>query len=221
MPSFIWRPRSLTGPVKAAVMPNRISLSEMPRTALTGFPKLTAGAGAAAKAGAAGAAAAGAGADDGPSDCSRSASRRSASLQSVLPDVTAPRPSATLRSNSCARSERWASLEAASRITAANFSITSWIRGRVMSGQASAEPITGPTRPARSRTSSILSPGAASAAVMKKALSKNEVQRRFTKIRTTQLLKFLGLNFFGLKLSGIPASRVEGAMIALTTRLHW
>ena len=55
MPSFIWRPRSLTGPVKAAVMPNRISLSDTPRTALTGFPKLIAGAGAAAKAGAAGA----------------------------------------------------------------------------------------------------------------------------------------------------------------------
>jgi hypothetical protein len=195
MPSFIWRPRSLTGPVKAAVMPNRISVSDTPRTALTGFPKLTAGAaaGAAAKAGAtgaragAGAAAAGAGAD-GASDCSSSASRRSASLQSVLPDVTALRPSATLRSNSCARSERWASLEAASRINAANFSITDWIRGRVTSGQASAEPITGPTRPARSRTNSILSPGAASAAVRKKALSKSEVQRRFTKIRTTQLL---------------------------------
>ena len=66
----------------------------------------------------------------GSSDCSRSASRRSASLQSVLPDVTALRPSATLRSNICARSERWASLDAASRITAANFSITDWIRGR-------------------------------------------------------------------------------------------
>jgi hypothetical protein len=115
-------------------------------------------------------------------------------------------------------------LEAASRITAANFSITDWIRGRVMSGQASAEPITGPTRPARSRTSSILSPGAASAAVMKKALSKNGVQRRFTKIRTTQLYgltfleKFLG-EFLG-KFLGIPASRIEGAKIALTTRLH-
>jgi hypothetical protein len=115
-------------------------------------------------------------------------------------------------------------LEAASRITAANFSITNWIRGRVMSGQASAEPITGPARPARSRTSSILSPGAASAAVMKKALSKSEVQRRLTKIRTTQLLgltflgKFLG-EFLG-KFLGIPASRIEGAKIALTTRLH-
>ena len=125
---------------------------------------------------------------DGLRDCSRSASRRSASLHSVLPDVTAPRPSATLRSNNCARSDRCASLDAASRITAANFSMTDWMRGRATSGQASAEPIIGPTRPARSRTRSILSPGAASAAVMKKALSKNEVQRRFTKIRTTQLL---------------------------------
>ena len=216
MPSFIWRPRSFTGPVKAAVMPKRISLSDTPRTGLTGFPKLTAGGGAAAKAGAVGAAAAGAGAD-GVSDCSRSASRRSAALQSSRPVVTRLRPSATLRSNNCARSERWASLAAASRITAANFSITDWIRGRVTSGQASAEPITGPTRPARSRTSSILSPGAASAAVMKKALSKNEVQRRFTEIRTTQLLslKFLG------KFLEIPASRIEGAIIALTTRLHW
>src|SRR4030095_7143605 len=46
-------------------MPKRISLSEMPRTGLTGFPKLTAGGGAAAKAGAVGAAAAGAGAGGG------------------------------------------------------------------------------------------------------------------------------------------------------------
>ena len=157
MPSFIWRPRSLTGPVKAAVMPNRISLSDTPRTAVAGFPRLAAGTGsvggAAAKAGGAseGMATAGAGAD-GDSDCSRSASRRSAWMQSILPVETALRPSATLRSNCCARSERWASLLAASRITAANFSITDWTRGRVTSGQASAEPITGPTRPARSRT---------------------------------------------------------------------
>jgi hypothetical protein len=108
-------------------------------------------------------------------------------------------------------------LDAASRISAANFSITDWIRGRVMSGQASAEPITGPTRPARSRTSSILSPGAASAAVMKKALSKNAIQRRFTVRFTTQVSSS---QFFGLKFLGIPARRIEGAKIALTTRLH-
>jgi hypothetical protein len=66
-----------------------------------------------------------------------------------------------------------------------------------------------------------LSPGAASAAVMKRTLNKNEVQRRPAGIRTTQLLKFHGLNHFGSNRSGMQASRVEGAMIALTTRLHW
>src|SRR4029079_5006648 len=108
----------------------------------------------------------------------------------------------------------------------ANFSITDWIRGRVVSGQASAETITGPTPPARARPGFILSRGAAFSGVMKKALSKNAVQRTLTKRFTTQLfgLKFLGLKFLNLKFlgkfPGIPARRVEGAMIALTTRLH-
>src|SRR4051812_35610148 len=87
-----------------------------------------------------------------------------------------------------------------------------------MSGQASAEPITGPTRPARSRTSSILSPGAACAAVMTKALSKNEVQRRFTETLTTQLLSLKFLEKFLAEFFEIPARRIAGAKIALTMR---
>ena len=55
-------------------------------------------------------------------DRSRSASWRSADLQSILPVVTALRPSATLRSNDCVRSERSASLDEASMITAVNLS---------------------------------------------------------------------------------------------------
>src|ERR1700682_1882940 len=51
-----------------------------------------------------------------------SASWRSASLQSILPVVTALRPSATLRSYSSVRSERSASLDEASAITPANLS---------------------------------------------------------------------------------------------------
>jgi hypothetical protein len=118
MPSFIWRPRSLTGPVKAAVIPNRISRSVTPRTAVDVAAAVdviatNAGVVTAGTAGWAGA---------GLSDCSRSASRRSACWQSILPDMTVARPSATLRSNDCARSDRWASLAEASLITAANFS---------------------------------------------------------------------------------------------------
>ena len=89
-------------------------------------------------------------------ECSRSASWRSASRQSVFPDVTALRPSATLRLSSCVRSSRSASLDAVSLMTAANLSTMAWMRGRAMSVQASAEPTTGPTRPARSRTTSVL-----------------------------------------------------------------
>jgi len=47
---------------------------------------------------------------------------RSASRQSILPVVTALRPSATLRLSSCVRSSRSASLDEASLITAANLS---------------------------------------------------------------------------------------------------
>ena len=49
-----------------------------------------------------------------------------------------------------------ASLGAVSRITATNLSTTVWMRGRAMSVHASAEPMMGPTRPARSRTTSML-----------------------------------------------------------------
>jgi hypothetical protein len=72
-----------------------------------------------------------------------------------------------------------------------------------MSGQASAEPMTGPTLPARSRTRSALSPGAASAAIERKELTRNAVQRRHTKDFTTQLLiQFLGLKGHGHKMLG-------------------
>src|SRR5215218_4975284 len=73
-------------------------------------------------------------------------------MQSILPEDTAARPSATVRSNVWARSERSASFDEASRITWENLSTIDWMRGRPMSRQACAEPITGPTRLARSRT---------------------------------------------------------------------
>ena len=84
-------------------------------------------------------------------------------MQSSRPAVTVARPSVTLRSNTCVRSERSASFAEASRITTANLSTTAWMRGRAMSRQARAEPITGPTRIARSRTMSVLSPAAGAA----------------------------------------------------------
>src|SRR5216684_7054802 len=110
-------------------------------------------------------------------DCSRSASWRSASLQSIRPDVTAARPSAILRSSSCVRSARSASLAENWVMTAVNLSTMTWIRGRAMSRQANAEPTIGPTRPARSRTTSFLSPGAACAAPASNALNKRIVKR--------------------------------------------
>jgi hypothetical protein len=73
-------------------------------------------------------------------------------MQSILPEVTAARPSATVRSKVWVRSERSASFDEASRITCENLSTMDWMRGRPMSRQACAEPITGPTRLARSRT---------------------------------------------------------------------
>src|SRR5450631_1070100 len=98
MPSFIWRPSSLAEPENGAAIPNRISRSVTPRTgepAATGSGAVGAVA-AAAEDGAVTAATLGPG--PGPAiDRSRSASWRSADLQSVLPVVTAPRPSATLR----------------------------------------------------------------------------------------------------------------------------
>ena len=63
-------------------------------------------------------------------DRSRSASWRSARPQSIRPDVTAVRPSVTLRSNTCVRSERSASFDEASRITSENLSTMAWMRGR-------------------------------------------------------------------------------------------
>src|SRR5258705_954645 len=51
------------------------------------------------------------------------------------------------------------------------------MRGRAMSRQASAEPTTGPTRPARSRTTSVLSPAAALAALASNAPN-TTIQRR-------------------------------------------
>src|SRR6185369_9642582 len=80
-------------------------------------------------------------------------------MQSILPALTAARPSATVRSNVWVRSERSASFDEASRITCENLSTMDWMRGRGMSRQACAEPITGPTRLARSRTI-VMSPAA-------------------------------------------------------------
>jgi hypothetical protein len=63
------------------------------------------------------------GPDDAPAmDRSRSASWRSAAVQSSFPDITAFWPSATLRLSDCVRSARSASLDAVSVITAANLS---------------------------------------------------------------------------------------------------
>ena len=87
---------------------------------------------------------------------SRSASWRSVSCNRLAPSDMAARPSATLRSSTRVRSARMASLGAVSRITATNLSTTVWMRGRAMSVHASAEPMIGPTRPARSRTTSTL-----------------------------------------------------------------
>jgi len=99
-------------------MPKRISLSVIPRgngPAVTGAIEVAAAA------------------LDGPmtldrlgpaTDRSRSASWRSATLQSIRPAVTAALPSLTLRSRTWLRSERSASFAEASRITTANFSTT-------------------------------------------------------------------------------------------------
>ena len=108
---------------------------------------------------------------------SRSASWRSADLQSICPDVTVARPSATVRSSSCTRSDRSASLDEAAVITVANLLMMTWIRGRAMSWQANAEPMTGPTRPATSRTTSVLSLADAPVAPASKPLNRKTVQR--------------------------------------------
>src|SRR5438132_9929461 len=91
-------------------------------------------------------------------------------MQSILPEVTAARPSVTVRSNVWVRSERSASFDEASRITCENLSTMDWMRGRAMSRQACAEPITGPTRPARSRTI-VMSPAACALPAMPKSMA--------------------------------------------------
>src|SRR5216684_6800454 len=51
------------------------------------------------------------------------------------------------------------------------------MRGRAMSRHADAEPTIGPTRPARSRTTSVLSPAAAPAVPASNELNKKRVKR--------------------------------------------
>src|SRR5437879_4142344 len=91
-------------------------------------------------------------------------------MQSILPEATAARPSVTVRSNVWVRSERSASFDEASRITCENLSVMVWLRGRGLSRQACAEPITGPTRPARSRTI-MMSPAAWALPAMPKSMA--------------------------------------------------
>src|ERR1700761_9739182 len=81
-------------------------------------------------------------------------------------------------------SSRSASLVETSRITARNLSAIAWMRGWLMSGQASAEPMIGPTRPARSRTTLALSPGVAAPALhaskaQDSAIAQRADERRF------------------------------------------
>ncbi len=64
-------------------------------------------------------------------------------------------------------------------MTAWNLSIITCTRGRVMFWQASAEPMIGPTRLARSRTTAILSPGAALAPLASTAPKRTMAQRGF------------------------------------------
>ena len=121
IPSFIWRPSSFEAPEKGAAIPNRISRSVTPRTAEpVGTAAVGAVAAAADKDGEITAGKVGAGGR--AIDRSRSASWRSAIPQSIRPDVTVLRPFATLRSSTCVRSERSASLVEASAITAVNLS---------------------------------------------------------------------------------------------------
>src|SRR6185295_6016083 len=98
-------------------------------------------------------------------------------MQSILPEVTAARPSATVRSNVWLRSERSASFDEASRITCENLSTMDWMRGRAMSRQACAEPITGPTRLARSRTI-VMSPAACALPAMPKSTAPTSKRMR-------------------------------------------
>jgi len=112
IPSFIWRPSSLEAPENGAAIPNRFLDRFTPRTGEPAPTCATGAVGAVAAAAEDGAiTAATLGPGPAPAiDRSRSASCRSADLQSVLPVVTAPTAVATLRSNACVRSERSASL---------------------------------------------------------------------------------------------------------------
>src|SRR5216683_496003 len=65
------------------------------------------------------------------------------------------------------------------------------MRGRAMSRHADAEPTIGPTRPARSRTTSVLSPAAAPAVPASNALNKKRVKRVvIANLREAKVQKF-------------------------------
>src|SRR6267142_1227057 len=66
------------------------------------------------------------------------------------------------------------------------------MRGRAMSRHADAEPTIGPTRPARSRTTSVLSPAAAPAVPASNALNKKRLKRVvIANLREAKVQKFL------------------------------
>ncbi len=100
IPSFMLRPLSFALPEYGMTIPKRISRSVTPCTLLGGSGWVGAVAALAAEGAIASASDGPAGAFDDapdapPSDCSRSATWRSATLQSIFPVVTALRPSAT------------------------------------------------------------------------------------------------------------------------------
>jgi hypothetical protein len=78
-------------------------------------------------------------------------------------------------------------LDEASRITAWNLSAIDWTLGRAMSAHADAEPMIGPTRPARSRTIFALSPADAPAVQASNAPKKAAIQRG-RELRATVIL---------------------------------
>jgi hypothetical protein len=111
VPSFICRPSSFEGPENGAAIPNRISRSVTPRTGGRRRPARSVLWRKTMR-------------EQGPDPAGRSTARDQlvGGLQSICPDVTALRPSATVRSSNCVRSERSASLDEASVITAVNLS---------------------------------------------------------------------------------------------------
>jgi hypothetical protein len=78
-------------------------------------------------------------------------------------------------------------LDDASLITSWNLSMITCTRGRAMFGQASAEPMIGPTAPARSRTTLRLSPGAALAPFASRAPHRMMAERGFKHERRTKV----------------------------------